>query len=880
MLRDSTMRVAFYGEQSTAPLFTTNVIKLTAHRLQQTAPISDKKIGDTVIMAIDPQYDRANGFHRKMLGNNYRAEWAQPMSFPVMDLKHEKGGMKILQRGGGKQTYSLRLEDASGTEWVLRSLRKNPIVAVPVALRETFAVDLVQDQISAANPYAPLVVAPLAEAAGVPHANPKLMYLPKDTSLGIYRNDFGDQIYLFEEREPGSEKKNIQHRKMLEKLHGDNDNQVDQHAALQARLLDMLMADWDRHDDQWRWGMQKEKKGRYSFYPVPRDRDQAFYVNEGVITRVLSWRFLLPFTQGFRAKVPYIQGFNFNPRYFDRSFLNELDANDWHKQTRAFVATMNDDVLAKAVHYFPDSIRSLPGTARTLEVLKARRGILEEQALKHYRFISKGVDIPGSEKNELFQIERQPSGEVKVKVSKIAKSGDVEQTLYKRTFDPKVTKEIRLYSLGGKDRFELYGKDHSPILIRIIGGKDADTYVDSTSGHVGKRVQVYDLKNGADAFGFAHNNAKLHLSDKPEIIDYNRKAFLYDKVVPLVYAGYNLDDGISLGAGVQYTNHGFRKLPFKSKQTLTFSHAVATQAYNFHYNGEFTDVIGKTDLLLDGRIRAPHNTINFFGLGNDTRFDKEITEKPIQYYRTRFNFYNADVLLKTRLGNKVSFAYGPTLNIYSFDKEDNDNRYINDFNDNGLDSMSINQNKYHAGGKLQLEIDTRNNPVIPSRGIHWTTTLTGNLGVGDYSKNYSQVKSEMSVYMSFRVPANFVVVTRFGGGHTWGSYEYYQALSLGSNTNLRGFRNGRFAGRTMAYNNTEFRLKLFQFSSRVLPASVGLIGFNDVGRVWMPDEKSSSWHDGYGGGFYLSPINLFIITAELAHSKEGLLPYFSLGFKF
>lgn len=880
MMRDSSIRISFYGEGAATPLYSSNVMKLTTQAIQKIIPVPEKKLGDVVVTPIDPQYNKAGSFHRKMLGNNYRAEWAQAMPFPVIDLQREKGGLTILQRGGGKQTSSLRLEDKSGDEWVLRSLRKNPIVAVPIPLRETFAVALVQDQISAANPYAPLAVAQLAESAGVPHANPKLVYLPKDTTLGIYRHDFGDQVYLFEERTPGSEKKTYNTEKMLDEIHGDNDNQVDQHRVLQARLLDMLMADWDRHDDQWRWGMEKEKKGRKSFYPVPRDRDQSFYVNEGVITRVLSWRFLLPFVQGFRAKIPYIQGFNFNARYFDRSFLNELNEDDWHKQTQAFVTTMSDDVFKNAISYFPDSIRNLPGIAKTYEVLKARRSILEEQALKHYRFISKKVDIPGSEKNELFHIERLKGGEVKVKVSKISKGGNVEQTLYKRTFDPKVTKEIRLYSLGGADRFELAGENRSPIRIRLVGGKNNDTYADSTNGHVGKRVYIYDMNNGADSFHIRHNNAKLNLSSNPDNISYDRKAFLYDKLTPLVFAGYNLDDGFSIGAGLQYLNHGFRKLPFKSKQTLLFSHAVATQAYSFHYSGEFTDVIGRSDLLLDGRIRAPHNTINFFGLGNDTEFDKEVTEKPIQYYRTRFNYYNAEALLKTNLGNKVSLAYGPTFALYSFDKNDNDNRFINNFDENNLDSVSINQHKYHTGGKLQLQIDTRNNTVNPSRGIIWTTSLAGNVGIGDYSKNYSQVRSDLSVYMSFRIPANFVLVSRFGGGHIWGSYEYFQALSLGSNSSLRGFRNNRFAGRTMVYNNTEFRAKLFQFTSIVVPATVGIIGFNDIGRVWVKDDNSSSWHDGYGGGFYLSPIDLFIITAEVAHSKEGFLPYFSLGFKF
>jgi outer membrane translocation and assembly module TamA len=76
------------------------------------------------------------------------------------------------------------------------------------------------------------------------------------------------------------------------------------------------------------------------------------------------------------------------------------------------------------------------------------------------------------------------------------------------------------------------------------------------------------------------------------------------------------------------------------------------------------------------------------------------------------------------------------------------------------------------------------------------------------------------------------------------------------------------------------RLKLFDFTSYLFPGTVGLVAFNDVGRVWVPDESSNVWHDGYGAGFYIVPADLILIQAVLAHSVEKTQPYFSIGFRF
>jgi hemolysin activation/secretion protein len=105
-------------------------------------------------------------------------------------------------------------------------------------------------------------------------------------------------------------------------------------------------------------------------------------------------------------------------------------------------------------------------------------------------------------------------------------------------------------------------------------------------------------------------------------------------------------------------------------------------------------------------------------------------------------------------------------------------------------------------------------------------------------------------------------------------------MKLGGAQNFRGFHTNRFTGKTIAYNNLELRLKVLDFTSYLLPGSFGVIGFNDVGRVWVPGEKSDQWHDGYGGGLYIIPAQLVLIEAVMGFSKEGSLPYITIGMRF
>src|SRR6266542_4439438 len=218
---------------------------------------------DSVMAAAGEEYNKASGVKRFFFGNNYRAEWAAKVDLKVFNISREKGGFKIKSLGGGKQTKSLRLEDKDGKEWVLRTINKDPAKAIPENVRGTVAQDIAQDMISASHPYSALSIPDLLNAVHVTGAAPTYYFVPDDPAFGIYQQKFANTVCELEEREPTPDRSETKSTpKMINKLYEDNDNRVDQQEVLRARLIDILVADFDRHFDQWRWGTYDTGKGK------------------------------------------------------------------------------------------------------------------------------------------------------------------------------------------------------------------------------------------------------------------------------------------------------------------------------------------------------------------------------------------------------------------------------------------------------------------------------------------------------------------------------------------------------------------------------------------------------------------------------------------
>ncbi len=825
---------------------------------------------DSMTVAANSSF-KINGSKKFWMGSNYRAEWKTPITVPIINMSTEKGGLTPVKKGGGKQTKSLRLEDPTGRQYSFRSIKKFITgKSLPLDLQSEAAEDLVADGVSASYPYAALSLPPLARAAGVPALDVKVIYIPDDPKLDEYREDFKNLLAYFEDRLPDSVDKALDTDELVAKLKDDNDNEVDQYALLKARILDMFVMDLDRHEDQWQWGVIDKEKGNI-YYPIPRDRDQAFFINRGVIPGMVKWPWLVPQLQGFDDEAKGINRFNFAARNLDRFFLNELNEQDWRKAVDEFLPKMTDEVIENAINQQPKEIRPISGDF-LIAKLKARRQYLAAEVMKYYRFISEKVSVTGSDKKELFEAIRNSDGSVQLKVYKVTKEGEQSTLMYDRTFDPKITEELRLYGFGGDDKFVVRGTEDK-IKIRLIGGDGEDNFeaIDNNNGGI-----VYDLKN-------ENNKITGDFRDKMRndtiVNSFDRLGFKYNQTIPFLTANYNSDDGLFLGFSLRFINHGFRKTPYKNMHEFTITHALQTKSYGFRYYAEYMSVFGRnTDLLTDIDIKGRNNITSFYGYGDNSIYDKGKPNK-WKYYWAKYNTGDVGIFLRKRFSEKVRFIFGPVLQYYSLDSNNNLGKNILNTGANGLDPNTLFHSQKYLGGKYTLIVDTRDNAIMPMRGIYWETSGRSLRGLNDEAYNFTKLNSEFTFHIGV-FPKRLIFSNRIGGGHNFGDFEFYQAQYLGGEEHLRGYRKYRFAGRSKFYNNAELRLRLTTFRTYLFPVYFGIVGFYDTGKVWDLDGNSNRWLSGYGGGIWIAPLKRFVFTASYTASKEDKLPLISFGWQF
>src|SRR6185436_5115367 len=310
-------------------------------------------------------------------------------------------------------------------------------------------------------------------------------------------------------------------------------------------------------------------------------------------------------------------------------------------------------------------------------------------------------------------------------------------------------------------------------------------------------------------------------------------------------------------------------------------------AVRLTYNNEFIGVFGRnTDITTEIDYRGPNNTSNFFGYGMNSQYDKikrgDRKIDKFKYYRIRYDIGDISLQVRHRFSPKVSLSVGPTFQWFTYDPNDalNHKRYVFFFPPAGL-SKTAEKKESYIGAKLDFTVDTRNHPALPSRGVFWSTTfryLSGNSKA--YVKHVSQLYSEFSFYVSL-IKNWLTWANRTGVGVTMGdSLDFYHAQNLGSSEDLRGYRKQRFTGRSKFFNQTELRLKLANLKTYLFPASFGMFAFVDVGRVWVKNDNVSKIATGFGGGFWIAPLNKLVINLSVGVSSEDVIPLFGFNWKF
>jgi hypothetical protein len=820
--------------------------------------------GSRTTVVAGPQYD-AGWFHRLMLGAHYRDLWTTPVDVEVLDLSRFAGGLTPTACGGGRQTKSLRFRGGDGGEYAFRSVDKDPTAALPPQLRASVARDVVQDQISSAHPGGALVVAPLLQSAGVLNARPELVVLPSDARLEPFSCVHAGMLGTIEERptDPSAGRPGFAGvadvagtAKLFEHLEDNPDHRVDAHAYLSARLMDFLVGDWDRHQDQWRWG-RFDSAGVHWWRPIPRDRDQAFARLDGILLWIAG--FYQPELVGFDDEYAGVGRLAFTGRVLDRRLLSGLERAAWDSIARALRIRLTDSIIDAAVASLPPEYRQsdAPPLDRSL---KRRRDLLPEIATEFYRHLAHEVDVVATDRRDFAEVERQAGGRVVVRLSR--RDG---AAYFQRTFDREATSEVRLYLHGGDDRVTVRGTNGDGPLVRIIGGGGDDAFSDSSTAG---RILLYDDR-GSNQFvtgpGTGVDRAP-YPEPAADSVTLERPRDWGAVTVPFAWMTYSPDLGLFLGGGLTRTRYGFRRLPFDSRIRLRGGYATLARKYRAEFLGEFRGPLAPA--TIDVHLRASGlEVLNFYGFGNETpdAFDEEFYEVDQQQYLVA-------PALRFDLSSAAELAVGPAF------------RFAQTEPGGLVESASYRtygSGEYgQLGAALLARVDTRDNPRVATRGIALTLGATYYPTLLDVVSAFGSVQAHAATYLSPRMPLSPTLALRVGGKKVWGTYPFHEAAVVGGWNSVRGFPEDRFAGDAALSGSAELRLALTRFSF-LLPAELGVFALADAGRVWLEGETSDKWHGATGFGLWIAVLDRSnALTIAMADGGTGTRLYIRAGFAY
>ncbi len=844
----------------------------------------------TVRVAASARY-RAGRVHRFIFGGGYRDLWKAEVELPLLDLEKEGGGLTPTGRFGGLQSAVLGLVGADGRRYTFRGTDKDPSAVLHPMLRDSPVRDLVQDQMAAQHPGGPLVAGELSEAVGVLTIRERMVVMPDDPALGAYRKEFAGMVGTFytyptprEGNRPGfaGATEIVDQEALYARLEASHVDRVDAEAYLRARLLDLLLGDFDRHRKQWRWA---KLPGEPEWQPIPEDRDQAFVRYDGVGQRIGA--IYVPILQCYGSDYPAMRGLAFHGWEQDRWLLASLEWSAWERVIQDLKRRLTDDAIERALRQLPPAYYALDAE-RLRGDIRGRRDRWLEGGRAFYEHLAGEVNVQASDAAEAVAVTWTPDGKLRVEVRPRVEGSEA---FFDRTFDPSETHDVRIYLRGGDDRVVVEGVPGS-IALRVVSDRGQKVLDDSSSGG----TAFYDV----EPTNVVRKGASTSVVDDDYVPPDAGAGFLEDievpprdwgwDLLPFPNLGYAPGVGFMLGAGVQVSEFGFRKHPFSRSHRASVEFATGTllptALYSGRYRFENSNVIAELDVGYDGNA-----VIRYHGLGNETAADQ-----PDDFYNVILHRVSLSPAVSWTSSDEILRLAGGLVLTYSSTQTEDEPRLIGEeqpygsgrfFQSSLFGHVMIDLRRSEfANHPLALPLHTNTAAGYATGGVLLDLRADVTPPVPSAEAAWGSVDASVAGYLGLMEGSRLVLTGRLGERFTWGRVPYFGAAFLGGGgffsggATARGFIAQRFAGDASLYANADARLFLFRFPLLV-PTDFGITGFGDVGRVFAYGESSDRWHPSGGGGIWLAPLTRTnTISFSVAGSRDNVNVYGRAGFHY
>ena len=127
--------------------------------------------------------------------------------------------------------------------------------------------------------------------------------------------------------------------------------------------------------------------------------------------------------------------------------------------------------------------------------------------------------------------------------------------------------------------------------------------------------------------------------------------------------------------------------------------------------------------------------------------------------------------------------------------------------------------------------------------------------------------------------SRFLLAAGVAGKTVRGDAPFFEAAFLGGSDSLLGHNPNRFTGDSSLLGMTELRARVKTLTFPI-PATIGLTGGVQAGRVFSEGESSRRWHPSAGGGVFYEMLRGFSVFSLSVWTGERVTVHFSAGVEF
>ena len=315
------------------------------------------------------------------------------------------------------------------------------------------------------------------------------------------------------------------------------------------------------------------------------------------------------------------------------------------------------------------------------------------------------------------------------------------------------------------------------------------------------------------------------------------------------------------------------------EQRSTYTAALNVDAGIAPKGSRYLSLSFKAPAYRDGWRLAAYGTMErqarygYFGLGNDTEFDKDADTEDTPFpYRMRRTRYRLSGEVTRRISGPLHAAFLTGFTRARFTSLPGPSAFEADFPSGDFTQDDLT-------GRLALVYDTRDNEYNTHQGLLLEVGTQAGSGGNGYTRQYAILRGYL------QVREGTVLAARVAGSGMGGTSSLDARFTLpgwereipvlGGEYSHRGLDYGRLIGRSTLFGNFEARHDLLPFGDL---GAITLLAFLDAGRVFEGEGFKLTTDDmkvGGGGGIALRILRSTIITFNFAGGPDGFS--FSVG---